>query len=247
MARRFTCPDGDERRGVFHLGAALQARLEQIAGDAHERETAARGNQRRDADVLKPVTADQRRGRARRDHAGRRALDGLLGADGRRQFPAPEGAAAVILRGVADHDDREQRQNRPGALLDADGRQRAERQPEVRRGEHRRADIVQRHRAVRVGEEREERQHRHCREQHHQEFCRRERAARADCRGGRNGGGAGNTRAKPRRETGELEHGEHQYHLAEHQRRERRQAPDDEQNDRQQEESAEDAGHGQWC
>ena len=124
----------------FTPGAALEHRLEQIAGDAERDDGEAQADAKEDRHAGHPPRAGGHEQRRAEHEPADRALDGFLRADRRRQRPPPERAAGVVLRRVADHHGQHQQEQhaRPGKR--AHGDERADRQADVERGKQRRRD-----------------------------------------------------------------------------------------------------------
>ena len=104
---------GNERRAVLHAGAALQHRLEQIAGDAERRR-----RRRRAARAARtgtagshhaPTTTSSSVPKTNPPTAPSIVFFGLIA---RRQRRASERPAGVVLRGVADDDGQHQQEER---------------------------------------------------------------------------------------------------------------------------------------
>ena len=106
---------GDQGRAVLHARAPLEQRLEQVAHDPEADQGEADQQQPPGRDRGQPRPAGQRQERGRDEEAADRPLDGLLGADDRRQRVAAEQAPGVVLRRVADDDRRDEQDDRLAA------------------------------------------------------------------------------------------------------------------------------------
>ena len=128
---------GDERRAVFHAGAPLEHRLEEIAGDPQRDDGHAEQRPERNRDVGQPPPSGHGH-RQRAEHESTSGpFDGFLRTDCRRQPPAARRAAGVVLRDIARHDREHQQEQRGAAARFANRHHRPNRQPQVERREHR--------------------------------------------------------------------------------------------------------------
>ena len=115
---------------------ALQHRLEQVADDAEADDRQAEQCAGRRRHARQPPRAQHHHQQRAADEAADGAFDRLLRADDGSEQPAAEQPARVVLRGVAC-DNREHDEDRGLATVGpADGREPAERKPEVERREH---------------------------------------------------------------------------------------------------------------
>ena len=109
---------GNQRGAVLDASGALQPRLEQIAADAEDDDQQAENDQRCIAGERQHQRADDRHEKRPEDHAADRALDRLLRADRRREWPPAEQPAGVVLRRVADDHRANQQQRRRASRAD---------------------------------------------------------------------------------------------------------------------------------